>query len=122
CSPVRRPRFPTSCVTPGPISPRPVSAQDSLRASRSGATVSGTAGTLAILVGGGVPLLAPLDYGANAMSNPAMQADIKAAIERAGEGDTLVRALAAARMLHVVGSEEASGKLEPMLDDAWRRR
>lgn len=109
-------------MTPGPISPRPVSAQDSLRASRSGATVSGTAGTLAILVGGGVPLLAALDYGANAMSNPDMQADIKAAIERAGEGDTLVRALAAARMLHVVGSEEASGKLEPMLDDAWRRR
>jgi len=67
--------------------------------------------------------LAALEHGANAMSNQAMQAGIKAAVERVREGDTLARALAATRifpplMLHLVGSGEASGKLEPMLERA----
>ncbi|MGB6029349.1 MAG: type II secretion system inner membrane protein GspF [Rhodanobacter sp.] len=81
------------------------------------------ASTLAILVGGGVPLLAALDYGARAMSNLVMQGGIKAAIERVREGDTLTRALDAAHvfpplMIHLVGSGEASGKLEHMLERA----
>lgn len=88
-----------------------------------GLNTSRFASTLAILVGGGVPLLAALEHGANAMSNQAMQAGIKAAVERVREGDTLARALAATRifpplMLHLVGSGEASGKLEPMLERA----
>ncbi len=88
-----------------------------------GLNTSRFASTLAILVGGGVPLLSALDYGAQAMSNLAMQDGIKAAIGRVREGDTLARALSATRifpplMLHLVGSGEASGKLEPMLERA----
>ena len=88
-----------------------------------GLNTSRFASTLAILVGGGVPLLAALDYGANAMSNLVMQTGIKAAIERVREGDTLARALGTTHifpplMIHLVGSGEASGKLEHMLERA----
>ncbi len=88
-----------------------------------GLNTSRFASTLAILVGGGVPLLAALDYGARAMSNLVMQTGIKAAIERVREGDTLAHALSATGifpplMLHLVGSGEASGRLEPMLERA----
>lgn len=88
-----------------------------------GLNTSRFASTLAILVGGGVPLLAALDYGANATSNLVMQTGIKAAIERVRGGDTLARALTATGifpplMLHLVGSGEASGKLEHMLERA----
>lgn len=88
-----------------------------------GLNTSRFASTLAILVGGGVPLLAALDYGARAMSNLAMHDGIKTAIERVREGEGLARALGAAHifpplMLHMVGSGEASGKLERMLERA----
>lgn len=88
-----------------------------------GLNTSRFASTLAILVGGGVPLLAALDYGARAMSNLAMHDGIKAAIERVREGEGLARALAAPHifpplMLHLVSSGEASGKLEQMLERA----
>ncbi|EIL88492.1 general secretion pathway protein F [Rhodanobacter fulvus Jip2] len=88
-----------------------------------GLNTSRFASTLAILVGGGVPLLAALDYGARAMSNRVMHDGIRAAIERVREGESLARALAATHifpplMLHLVGSGEASGKLEPMLERA----
>jgi len=88
-----------------------------------GLNTSRFASTLAILVGGGVPLLASLDYGARAMSNLAMHDGIKTAIERVREGEGLARALGAAHifpplMLHMVGSGEASGKLERMLERA----
>lgn len=88
-----------------------------------GLNTSRFASTLAILVGGGVPLLAALDYGAQAMSNSVMQEGIKTAIERVREGEGLARALATTRifpplMLHLVASGEASGKLEHMLERA----
>ncbi len=88
-----------------------------------GVNTSRFASTLAILVGGGVPLLAALDYGAQAMSNRVMQGGIKAAIERVREGESLARALGAMRifpplMLHLIGSGEASGKLQHMLERA----
>ena len=88
-----------------------------------GLNTSRFASTLAILVAGGVPLLAALDHAAHAMSNRAMQDSIKAAIERVREGESLAHALAATRafpplMIHLVGSGEASGKLEPMLERA----
>ena len=88
-----------------------------------GLNTSRFASTLAILVGGGVPLLAALDYGAHAMSNLVMQDGVEAAIERVREGNTLARALDAAHifpplMIHLVGSGEASGKLEHMLERA----
>jgi general secretion pathway protein F len=88
-----------------------------------GLNTSRFASTLAILVGGGVPLLAALNYGASAMSNLVMQAGIQTAIERVREGESLARALGATHifpplMLHLVGSGEASGQLEPMLERA----
>lgn len=88
-----------------------------------GLNTSRFASTLAILVGGGVPLLAALNYGASAMSNLVMQAGIQAAIERVREGESLARALGATHifpplMLHLVASGEASGQLEPMLERA----
>ena len=81
------------------------------------------ASTLAILVGGGVPLLAALDHAAHAMSNRVMQDGIRAAIERVREGESLARALAATNafpplVIHLVGSGEASGELEQMLERA----
>jgi general secretion pathway protein F len=88
-----------------------------------GLNTSRFASTLAILVGGGVPLLAALDYSARAMSNMVMHDGIKAAIERVREGEGLARALSATRifpplMLHLVGSGESSGQLEHMLERA----
>lgn len=88
-----------------------------------GLNTSRFASTLAILVGGGVPLLAALDYSARAMTNMVMHDGIKAAIERVREGEGLARALSATHifpplMLHLVGSGEASGKLEHMLERA----
>jgi len=83
------------------------------------------ASTLAILVGGGVPLLSALNSGASAMTNKAMQEGVAGAIERVREGESLARALGAARvfpplMVHLVASGEISGKLEDMLERAAR--
>ncbi len=88
-----------------------------------GLNTSRFASTLAILVGGGVPLLAALDYGAQAMSNLVMQDGIKAPIERVPEGESLGRALSATHifsqlMLHPVGSGEASDRREHMFERA----
>ncbi len=88
-----------------------------------GLNTSRFASTLAILVGGGVPLLAALDSGAHAMSNLVMQKGIQAAIEHVREGESLARALGATHifpplMIHLVGSGETSGKLEQMLERA----
>ena len=81
------------------------------------------ASTLAILVGGGVPLLSALQSGARVMTNLEMSAAIEQAIGRVREGVSLARALAETRafpplLVHLVSSGEASGKLEHMLDRA----
>jgi len=81
------------------------------------------ASTLAILVTGGVPLLAALTSCARAMSNLVMREAIERAIERVREGTSLARALADRHvfpplLVHLVASGEASGKLEQMLDRA----
>jgi general secretion pathway protein F len=83
------------------------------------------ASTLAILVGGGVPLLSALNSGARAMTNMVMQEGVAGAIERVREGESLARSLGAARvfpplMIHLVGSGEISGKLEDMLEHTAR--
>lgn len=88
-----------------------------------GANISRFASTLAILVGGGVPLLHALDSGARVMTNRVLQKAVLHAIERVREGSTLARALDATRafpplFIHLVASGEASGKLEPMLNRA----
>lgn len=83
------------------------------------------ASTLAILVTGGVPLLAALSSCARAMSNLLMREAIERATERVREGTSLARALGDTRvfpplLVHLVASGETSGKLDQMLDRAAR--
>lgn len=83
------------------------------------------ASTLAILVGGGVPLLTGLRSGARVMTNSVMRESVERAIEQVREGTSLARALAATRefppmLNHLVASGEASGRLQQMLDRAAR--
>ena len=90
-----------------------------------GVDTSRFASTLAILVGGGVPLLAALASGARAMGNNVMRQAVERAIERVREGTSLARALGETRafpplLVHLVASGEMSGKLEPMLERAAR--
>ena len=90
-----------------------------------GVNTSRFASTLAILVGGGVPLLAALNSGARVMTNMVMREAIERAIERVREGASLARALGETRafpplLVHLVASGEASGKLEQMLERAAR--
>ncbi|OIR03041.1 type II secretion system protein F [mine drainage metagenome] len=88
-----------------------------------GVNTSRFASTLAILVGGGVPLLSALNSGAQVMTNLVMKDAIEVAIERVREGAGLARALGASRafpplLIHLVASGEVSGKLEQMLGRA----
>lgn len=88
-----------------------------------GINTSRFASTLAILVGGGVPLLAALGSGARVMTNMVLREAVESAIGRVREGATLARALGATRafpplLVHLVASGEASGKLPQMLERA----
>jgi general secretion pathway protein F len=88
-----------------------------------GVNTSRFASTLAILVGGGVPLLSALDSGARVMTNRVMQGAVERAIARVREGASLARALGETRafpplLVHLVASGETSGKLEQMLGRA----
>ena len=90
-----------------------------------GVNTSRFASTLAILVGGGVPLLAALASGARVMTNVVMKEAVERAIERVREGTSLARALGATRafpplLVHLIASGEVSGKLERMLERAAR--
>lgn len=90
-----------------------------------GVNTSRFASTLAILVGGGVPLLSALASGARVMTNTVMREAVERAIGRVREGASLARALGETRafpplLVHLVASGEASGKLEQMLGRAAR--
>lgn len=90
-----------------------------------GVNTSRFASTLAILVGGGVPLLGALNSGARVMTNMVMVEATERAIGRVREGASLARALGETRafpplLVHLVASGEASGKLEQMLERAAR--
>jgi general secretion pathway protein F len=81
------------------------------------------ASTLAILVGGGVPLLSALASGAKVMTNVVLREAVEHAIERVSEGSSLARALGESGqfpplLIHLIASGEASGKLERMLERA----
>ncbi|HXC41220.1 MAG TPA: type II secretion system inner membrane protein GspF [Burkholderiales bacterium] len=81
------------------------------------------AATLAILVGGGVPLLSALASGGRAMGNRFMRAAVDAAAAQVREGAGLARALAATGAFpplftHLLASGELSGKLRQMLERA----
>jgi general secretion pathway protein F len=88
-----------------------------------GVNTSRFASTLAILVGGGVPLLSALASGARVMNNMVLRDAVERAIDRVREGASLARALGETRafpplLIHLVASGEVSGKLEQMLDRA----
>lgn len=90
-----------------------------------GVNASRFASTLAILIGGGVPLLTALHSAAGVVSNSAMRAAVEAAVERVREGTSLAQALGATRafsplLVHLVAGGEVSGKLERMLERAAR--
>lgn len=88
-----------------------------------GINTSRFASTLAILVGGGVPLLSALASGARVMTNMVLRDAAEHAIGRVREGESLARALGATRtfpplLIHLIASGEVSGKLEQMLERA----
>jgi general secretion pathway protein F len=88
-----------------------------------GINTSRFASTLAILVGGGVPLLSALASAARVMTNMVLREAVEHAIERVREGASLARALGETRsfpplLIHMVASGEVSGKLEQMLERA----
>ena len=88
-----------------------------------GVNTSRFASTLAILVGGGVPLLSALASAARVMTNMVLREAVEQAIERVREGASLARALGETRafpplLIHLVASGEVSGKLEQMLNRA----
>jgi general secretion pathway protein F len=90
-----------------------------------GVDTSRFASTLAILVGGGVPLLSALESAAEVMTNAVMREAVERAIGRVREGASLARALGETRafpplLVHLVASGEMSGKLEQMLERAAR--
>ena len=81
------------------------------------------ASTLAILVRGGVPLLAAMESGARVMDNVVMREAVTRAMDRVREGASLARALDETRLfpallVHLVASGETSGRLEQMLERA----
>jgi general secretion pathway protein F len=88
-----------------------------------GGNTSRFASTLAILVGGGVPLLVALKSGARVLSNSVMSKAIDDTIEQVREGASLSRALREngafpPLLVHLIASGEMSGKLEQMLERA----
>lgn len=91
-------------------------------------TVDGArfAQTLAILVGGGVPLLAALKAGREVLVLLPLCHAVDTAIRRVSEGSGLAAALAGERqfpplLTHLIASGEASGELDAMLDRAARQ-
>lgn len=81
------------------------------------------ASTLAILVGGGVPLLTALGSSTRTLGNCALRTAADRAGGRLREGASLAQALAEGRifpplLIHLIASGEKSGKLEQMLKRA----
>ena len=85
------------------------------------------ASTLAILVGGGVPLLQALSASARVVSVLPLRGAIEEAARLVREGSALHRALERRKVfppifVHLVASGEASGRLAHMLQQAARHQ
>jgi general secretion pathway protein F len=85
------------------------------------------ASTLAILVGGGVPLLQALGAGAKVLGNLPLRSAVEDAARQVREGSSLHRALDRGKLfppifIHLVASGEASGRLAHMLDQAAKHQ
>lgn len=81
------------------------------------------ASTLAILVGGGVPLLTALQAATGVITSLPMRQAVEEAERQVREGGSLHRALKRSgqfppMMVHLIGSGEASGQLAPLLNRA----
>lgn len=92
-----------------------------------GINTARVASTLAILVGGGVPLLNALQAAVGVLSNLPMKNALDDAARRVREGTTLSRALAESglyppMMVHLIASGEASGRLDTMLERVARQQ
>ncbi|BCL75631.1 type II secretion system protein GspF [Jeongeupia sp. HS-3] len=85
------------------------------------------ASTLAILVSSGVPLLRAMNAAAGVLANLPLRDAVLTAAAQVREGMTLSRALAESRLfppvlIHLIGSGEATGRLEHMLDKAAQQQ
>jgi general secretion pathway protein F len=81
------------------------------------------ASTLAILVGSGVPLLNAMQAVSGVLGSLPLRDAVAEAAKQVREGMTLSRALAVSKMfppvlIHLIGSGEATGRLEHMLEKA----
>jgi general secretion pathway protein F len=88
------------------------------------------ASTLAILIRGGVPMLAALDAAKRTLSNQVLVAQVDAAINHVREGATLARGITQSQskalpqermanlLTHLIASGEATGRLPDMLTRA----
>jgi general secretion pathway protein F len=79
------------------------------------------ANTLSILTSSGVPLVEAMDIAANVVTNRWLRSRLMDATQRVSEGSSLRMALESVgqfppMLLHMVGSGEASGELDTMLD------
>lgn len=92
-----------------------------------GSDTARLAGTLAILVGGGVPLIQALEAGARSLRYLPLRQAVSDALRMVREGASLHRALARCGrfppiFVHLVASGEASGRLAHMLAQAARQQ
>jgi general secretion pathway protein F len=83
------------------------------------------ASTLAILVGGGVPLLSALQGAAQAVHNRALRQALLEALERVREGSGLARALEVSMLfprtlMQLIQAGERTGRLDDLLTQAAR--
>jgi general secretion pathway protein F len=81
------------------------------------------ADTLGILTASGVPLLAALQSAQQVVTNLPMREAVEDTVKQVREGGSLARALGKTRLfpplvVHLIGSGEASGKLDTMLQRA----
>lgn len=92
-----------------------------------GINTARVASTLAILVGGGVPLLKALQAAIGVLGNLPMKNALEDAARMVREGTPLSRALAKSglyppMMVHLIASGEASGRLDSMLERVARQQ
>jgi general secretion pathway protein F len=85
------------------------------------------ASTLAILVGGGVPLLQALAAGAKVLILLPLRRAVEEAVRLVREGSSLHRALGSRKLfpaifIHLISSGEASGRLAHMLSQAAKQQ
>jgi general secretion pathway protein F len=81
------------------------------------------AGTLAILVGSGVPLLAALDAGRQVLARLPLSEAVAAAADAVREGQPLAAALGRSKLfppllVHMIANGEATGRLDQLLERA----